>query len=195
MPNSFAVLQFPSRPWLLPEELQTRFLELAAKWHPDGNSDPNSTAEFQKITVAHQTLKDPVRRIEAVLELERPGFVASLAKNAIPSSLPELFMEIATLQREINAFCAQHSSTHSPLSLALLKGEVIALRKDLEQLDQKLRLHWERCLNQIQAADSTWERRTTESLTALALVHQEMVYLQRWREQLKESRVRLDSLQ
>ncbi len=194
MTNSFAVLQFPAKPWLSPEELQARFLELAARWHPDGNNDPNSTAEFQKISVAHQTLKDPVRRIEAVLELERPGFLASLARNAIPPFLAELFMEVATLQREINAFCAQHSSTHSPLSLALLKGERIALRKDLEQLVQKLRLQWERCLSQIQAADSTWERRTAESLAALALVHQEMVYLQRWRDQLRESQVRLDSL-
>ena len=195
MTPPFAVLQFSTRPWLSPEELQDRFVSLAAKWHPDGNSDPNSTAEFQKISSAHQILRDPVRRLEAALEVESPGIVAGVAKNALPASLPDLFMELATLQREVTAFCAQYSSKQSPLGMALLKGELMALQKDLGRLSQKLQLLWERGLSQIQAADSIWERRTPESLNTLALVHQEMVYLQRWQSQLRESRLRLESVQ
>lgn len=195
MTPPFAVLQFPTRPWLSPEELQDRFVLLAAQWHPDGNSDPNSTAEFQKITSAHQILRDPVRRLEAALEAESPGILAGVAKNALPASLPDLFMEVATLQREVAAFCAQYRSKPSPLGMALLKGELMSLQKDLERLSQKLQLLWDRGLSQIQAADSIWERRTPESLHALALVHQELVYLQRWQSQLRESRLRLESVQ
>ena len=103
-------------------------------------------------------------------------------------------MQIGTLQREISTFCAQYIGPQSPLSLALLKGDVIALRKDLERVRQKVQTHWDRCLSHIQAADSTWERRTGDSLCTLAQVHQEMVYLQRWREQLRESQLRLDTL-
>ncbi len=190
--NPFATFQIPVRPWLASETVQQTFIKLAAQWHPDTNAAPEAQSEFQKINTAHQILKDPVKRLEAALELENPEALAIASEGAIPSNLPELFMTIATFQREVSTFFAQSSPTPSPVERAVQHGELMVLRSDMDHLIERVEHHWIRCENQVRAADLTWDRRTAETLRHLANTQREMRYLQRWKEQLHETRLKLE---
>ncbi|NBV86223.1 MAG: hypothetical protein EBS01_08190 [Verrucomicrobia bacterium] len=189
--NPFATFLLPVRPWLPEDTVQSAFLKLALEWHPDTNKTPEAQEVFQKINAAHQILKDPVRRLETALQLDHPEVLFLANEGAIPSSLPELFMTIATFQREVSTFFAQRSDSPSPLELAVQHGELLALRSDLNRLISNIDHQWLRCENQVRAADLTWERRTGETLRHLASTLREMRYLQKWREQLRETRLKL----
>lgn len=189
--NAFEVLDLPVRPWLERDTLQARFVELAARWHPDTNPDPEAAVRFQALVAAHLWLRDPVKRLENVLQLEDPSHAGAQSGAQITEELTDLFLNIATLNRQLQAFHAQQPAAPSPLSRALLQSDRLSLGHDLEQLSRKVEHHWQRCENQIHAADTIWERRTPELLHSLAKVLREMVFLQRWRGQLRESRVRL----
>jgi curved DNA-binding protein CbpA len=190
--NPFELFSLQVRPWLETEQVQARFVEQAALWHPDTNTAPGAAAHFQKITAASKLLKDPVKRLEWVI-LHEPESENAAQSNGVPPALPDLFLEIATLQRQLSAFLAQQDSTKSPLSLALLRGEALALKSDLERLAQKTELLWRRCEIQVRAADSVWERRNANTLRSLREVLREMVYLQRWRTQLREALIQIQT--
>jgi curved DNA-binding protein CbpA len=194
MPDPFATFELKIRPWLDSAVVQEKFVSLAGKSHPDSDRAPGANENFQSVTTAHQILRDPVRRLEAALELESPGILADVDGHLIPNDLPDLFMSIATLHRQISAFCGQRAQAAlsrsvpaSPLSTALLRSEMFSLHSDLEHLTQKLNQQWERCENQVRAADAVWDRRTHEMLRHLASVYREMSFLQRWKSQLKEA--------
>lgn len=191
LPNAFEALGLPVRPWIEGETLQSRFVELAAQWHPDTNPDPEAASRFQALVGAHLLLRDPVKRLECVLQLESPGRTAGQTGTQLTEELTDLFLSIATFNRQLQAFHAQQPATQSPLSRALLQSDRLALGHDLEQLSRKVEHHWQRCNTQIHAADTIWERRTSELLDSLGKVLRDMVFLQRWRIQLRESRVRL----
>lgn len=190
--NPFATFQLPVRPWLPSETVQHAFLKLAAQWHPDTNEAPEAQSEFQKINTAHQILKDPVKRLEAALQLENPESLAIASEASIPSNLPDLFMTIATFQREVSTFFAQSNPYPSPVERAVQHGELMVLRSDIDHLIERVEHQWIRCENQVRAADLTWERRTAETLRHLASTQREMRYLQRWREQLRDTRLKLE---
>lgn len=189
--NPFEVLGLPVRPWLERETLQASFVELAARWHPDTNPDPEAASRFQALVAAHLWLRDPVKRLESVLQLEDSNRGGAQNGAQITEELTDLFLRIATLNRQLQAFHAQQPAAPSPLSRALLQSDRLSLTQDLEQLSHTVEQHWQRCENQIHAADTVWERRTPTLLDALGKVLREMVFLQRWRVQLRESRVRL----
>ena len=191
LPTAFETLGLPVRPWIERETLHSRFVELAAQWHPDTNSDPAAGTRFQELVGAHLLLRDPVKRLECVLQLECPDRAGAQSGTQITDELTDLFLSIATFNRQLQAFHAQQPATQSPLSRAVLQSDRLALGHDLEQLSQKVEHHWQRCEAQIHAADTIWERRTPELLDSLGKVLREMVFLQRWRVQLRESRVRL----
>jgi curved DNA-binding protein CbpA len=191
LPDAFEALGLPVRPWVERETLHSQFVALAAQWHPDTNPDPEAGARFQALVGAHLLLGDPVKRLECVLRLERPSLEAPQPAAQLTAELTDLFLSIATFNRQLQAFHAQQPATQSPLSRALLQSDRLSLGHDLEQLRKTVEHHWQRCETQIRAADTIWERRTPELLDSLGKVLREMVFLQRWRVQLRESRVRL----
>lgn len=189
--HAFDILGLPVRPWLERETLQAKFVERAAQWHPDTNPDPEAASRFQALVGAHLLLRDPVKRLECVLQLENPADAPAHPGTQITQELTDLFLSIATLNRQLQAFHAQKPATQSTLNRALMHSDRLALGHDLEQLSNQVEQHWQRCETQIHAADTIWERRTPEILESLKKVLREMVFLQRWRVQLRESRVRL----
>jgi curved DNA-binding protein CbpA len=189
--TAFEILGLPVRPWIERETLQSKFVELAARWHPDTNPDPEAASRFQALVGAHLLLRDPVKRLECVLQLEAPTQATAQTGAEITQELTELFLSIATFNRQLQAFHAQQPATQSTLSRALLQSDRLSLGHDLEQLNQRVEHHWQRCETQIHAADFIWDRRTPELLDSLRKVLREMAFLQRWRVQLRESRVRL----
>ncbi|CAJ2505519.1 Uu.00g129130.m01.CDS01 [Anthostomella pinea] len=58
------------------EEITTSYRQLARKWHPDKNPEnvEESTATFQKIQLAYETLRDPVHRRRYDTPRPTPGY-------------------------------------------------------------------------------------------------------------------------
>lgn len=194
MVDPFATFNLTVRPWLEADVVQEIFVSLAGKTHPDSKQTAGADSSFQAVTAANQILRDPVSRLEAALRLECPDMLSATDGVFFPNEIQDLFMSVGTLHRQINAFCGQRAETSvskesatSPVSKALLRSESFSLRSDLEQLTQKVNQHWERCKNQIRAADAVWERRTPEMLRHLTSVYREMCYLKRWKSLLKEA--------
>lgn len=216
MGNLFELLSLTPRPWIEPETLQSRFLALAAISHPDARpaGGPNAAGlgsspsplsppalppdgsavplDFTELNAAKRTLEDPVRRLKHLLELEAPELIGNLPPLARSPEIQEQFMVVATLLREISAFRSQQNGSMSALQKAVLKAENAQCRRDLEKALSQLDLQWQRCEAQLQALDCVWERRTAEILRELALIHQEMAFLQKWRSELREARLQLD---
>ena len=127
LPNAFEALGLPVRPWIEGQTLQSRFVELAAQWHPDTNPDPEAASRFQALVGAHLLLRDPVKRLECVLQLQCPGRTVGHAGTQLTEELTDLFLSIATFNRQLQAFHAQQPATQSPLSRALLQSDRLAL--------------------------------------------------------------------
>ena len=71
MPDHFATLAQPRRPWLDPEALRESFHRAAAQHHPDaaGGTDER----FAALNTAHAILREPAARLRHLLELEAPA--------------------------------------------------------------------------------------------------------------------------
>ncbi|MEK0445250.1 MAG: DnaJ domain [Verrucomicrobiota bacterium] len=191
MADPFETLSLPARPWIERSALQSRFHELAAQKHPDSSSHPESQAAFQALNEAHQILKNPVSRLRCLLEKEAPDQLQAAQSGGISPELSDRFLSVATLLRQVSAFCDQQTAARSPLAKAVLRSEHLALRSDVERALAQVNELWHRAETQIQAADSVWDRRTPGILSQLATLQHEMTFLQRWRLQLREARLRM----
>lgn len=194
MSDPFETLSLPARPWLNSSDLQARFHALASQTHPDANtsSEQKSAAtNFSEINEAHRALSNPVSRLEHLLNREAPDELEALQKADLSLDLSELFMKVATLLREANTFHQQQSLSLSPVSRAVIRAEHLSLKHDLDRTLKRVDDLWHQCEQQIQAADSVWDRRTPGILRQLATVLREMKFLQRWRVQLREARFQM----
>jgi curved DNA-binding protein CbpA len=166
MTDHFAALDLPRRPWLDPEELKQRFHELTARHHPDvAGGTPDR--RFEAITTAYAVLRDPAARLRHLLELEIPEALTATAQ--VPASLAERFMEVATLQREIQVFAAQQSDMTTPVGRALAAPERFTMRRDVEKIAASIEVDRGRCLELLQAEDAIWEQR--DASTGRATCH------------------------
>jgi curved DNA-binding protein CbpA len=76
MPDYFALLSEPRRPWLDAELLKQKFLALSSAIHPDHSHQAGerereaATRRFAEMNAAWQCLREPRERIGHLLELE-----------------------------------------------------------------------------------------------------------------------------
>jgi molecular chaperone HscB len=102
-PDVFAVLGVPRRFALSAAEVEARYKDLSRQVHPDrfAKADPRaqraSLARTVQLNEAWRTVKDPVRRAEALLALHGVT-VASENDRSVP---PALLMEILELREEL----------------------------------------------------------------------------------------------
>lgn len=146
--DDFAALGLEPCPWIASKDLKKRFLELAAKWHPDAGG--GSTERFQRIGVAYARLKDPALRIDTLVKATWPD--APAAKPAFPDQ--RIFGEIASALQQSRGLRTIPSGKGSALLLVLqirkagdflplLEGLVKKLAKARKPLEEELRNHSE----------------------------------------------------
>jgi molecular chaperone HscB len=99
----FSFLGLPRRLNLEPAELENRFRALSRQFHPDYfyNATPAerraSLERSSYLNDAYRTLKQPVARVEYLLQLE--GFAAAESGNKVP---PALLEEVFALNEELD---------------------------------------------------------------------------------------------
>ncbi len=182
MPDHFAALAQPRRPWLDPEALRESFHRAAAQHHPDaaGGGD----ARFAALNAAHTILREPAPRLRHLLTLEAPDLLTRAAP--IPPALADLFMQLAGHRRALDGFLQKESAAGSPLARALLAAEKSTLRRALDTALAQLAAAHETALAELRALDAAWPAPDPAALENLAALQARFAFLAKWTAQLRE---------
>ncbi len=133
MQSLFELLGFPPHFSLDSKELEKAYFEAQRRWHPDrfvGKPEAERAIAIersQQVNDAYETLKNPLRRAEHLLELQ--GIVA-LGEEAVAS--PDVLMEMMDLREQI----ADASSSGAELAVLVsdIKAQAVELQEALAQL-------------------------------------------------------------
>src|SRR4030081_1808886 len=125
-PNYFELLQVPRKLWIETPVLEKKFLELSWKLHPDKfvNASPEeqetSLKGSSELNDAYRVLRDPVARVEYLLEIEGMRKEGEHKQQAPPELLEEVFELNESLDelREAKASGADLGSLQSRLEAA-----------------------------------------------------------------------------
>lgn len=201
MPDYFALLDEPRRPWLDAEALKQKFLARSTDVHPDrvhGASEVDKRAANQLYTdlnAAYVCLREPRHRLRHLLELELGHKPADLQE--MPAELANLFMEIAATCREADGFLARQSLVTSPLLHAQSFAEVQHWTERLIVLQRIITGHHEKLLTCLRALDAAWCERASDPASRAALLPElenncrQLGFFPRWNGQIQERLVRL----
>lgn len=187
MPDHFAILHQPRRPWLDDAVLKDAFHRATAQQHPDvaGGSGDRASA----LNGAYAVLRDPAARLRHLLELEWPGAVA--APVGIAPELADWFGKIATLRQTGGALAKKETAAQSPLSRALLAGDQATHRHALEETLAALAALENAAQEELRALDARWETRDETLRTTVITLQQRFAFLAKWQAQLREDLFRL----
>ena len=199
MSDYFALLNETRRPWLDGDLLKQKFHTLSGGLHPDkihsaGEAEKASAAKkFAELNAAYHCLTDPKLRLLHLLELELGAKPKDIQQ--IPTTLADLFAEVAGVCRDADGFLAEKAKVTSPLlqvqlfergqdwveKLNVLQRKLNELR---EQLSGRLKLLDEKWM----AADAVARR---EILPKLEELYRLLGYFNRWNNQIQERVVQL----
>jgi len=204
MTDYFAMLDEPRRPWLDPEVLKTRFLKLAAQFHPDrvhtATESDQGTAHrrFAELNAAYNCLRQPRERLLHLLELERGVRPDGVQKISSPTM--DLFTEVSRHCREADVLLAARANVTSPLLNVQLFERGMALTEKLNSLLPPLNVRREALIEQMKNLNMAWESAPpvgtptrVEALPCnrLERIYRELSFLTRWSEQIQERVVQL----
>ena len=187
MTDAFALLDEPRQPWLEVEALKTKFLTRSDATHPDKFTDPaekeTAQARFAELNTAHETLRDPKRRLQHLLTLER-GEKPAEVHDILPETA-DLFLQVGELLRAVDPFLAQREAETSPILKAQTFPEALDRLEQVNALLQTLRQQLAKLDAELKSLNESWDCVAVEKL-----FHQ-FSYLQRWQQQLNDRAVRL----
>jgi len=202
MIDCFALLQEPRRPWLNPEALRQKFLELSASLHPDrvhgAVEDEKRAAQehYTQLNAAYQCLREPKDRLRHLLELERGAKPEEL--QSIPPDLLNLGFEVGQLCRQTDAFLAEKAKVSSPLLQVQMFERGQEWTAKLQALQATIGARLKELMAEIKAIDAEWDgaqrpgapdRQTT--LGRLEELYRLCSYFTRWSAQIQERIVQL----
>jgi curved DNA-binding protein CbpA len=182
MPDHFAALHQPRRPWLDEAALKDAFHRATTQHHPDISRD--SGEKSAALNAAYVVLRDPAARLKHLLELEWPD--APPAPTSIPAPLAEMFGQIAGVRQRRADFLKKESSAQSPLARALLAGQRAACRHEIEATLATLGDLETAASADLQSFTAHWEHRDESTRTRLIAAQQQFAYLAKWQAQLRE---------
>jgi DnaJ-domain-containing protein 1 len=199
MPDYFALLNEPRRPWLEAEPLKQKFLALSSEFHPDracavGEEERGAaTRRFAELNAAWQCLREPNERLGHLLELESGARPAGTPD--VPAAAMDLFFETGRLCREADAFLAARGKTSSPVVKAQMFGRGMELAGRLNDLQQVIARRQEELLAELRGLNAAWEtapaagaagRAAALPLEALERICRMLSYIARWTGQIQE---------
>jgi len=199
MPDYFALLGEPRRPWLDADALKQKFLTLSSAAHPDkihSASDTEKSAaskSFAELNAAYTCLADPKTRLLHLLELELVAKPKDIQQ--IPSTLADLFAEVAMTCRSTDGFLAEKGKATSPLVQVQLFERGQEWVEKLNALQQKLNALRDQLVTSLQSQDAQWlsagSTTRAEILRQLEEHYRLFGYLNRWNNQIQERIVQL----
>ncbi|HXV68982.1 MAG TPA: Fe-S protein assembly co-chaperone HscB [Nitrospira sp.] len=156
----FTCLGLPRRLVIDQGKLEAKFYELSRAFHPDfyqnksGTEQSISLGNAATLNTAYRTLRDPIQRVEYLLDLE-----AGAVKTIRTSPPADLFEEILELQDTLEEYRASDRQSESGRGLqARLREEQQALerrKRELEAQLQELFTRWDALQDRGEATGQT----------------------------------------
>jgi curved DNA-binding protein CbpA len=196
MPDYFALLDEPRRPWLDPARLHEHFLALSARIHPDrahGLDEAGRRAaheQYTELNSAYQCLSQPRTRLKHLLELETGG--APGETQTIPAELMEAFVETGSVCRAADALLSDPARAGSPLLKARWYEKAVACADQLQSVQAGLQSRLDALDLELRRLDADWVRgQRGGDLARLEELYRLFGYYGRWTRQLGERAVQL----
>lgn len=187
MTDAFALLEEPRRPWVDVAVLKEKFITRSSQAHPDKFTDPvgkeSAQAQFAELNAAHEILRDPKRRLQHLLTLER-GAKPSEVHDILPETA-DLFLEVGQLLQPVDAFLAQREAETSLLLRAQTMPKALDWLEQVNSLLKTLNTQLAARDAELQALNESWD------CDALETLYHQFSYLQKWRGQLNDRAVKL----
>jgi molecular chaperone HscB len=145
----FAIFGLPRRLWIEMSALEQKFLQLSWKLHPDNfvnAPEPQrelSLKQSSELNDAYRTLRDPVGRVEYLLEIEGARKEGEHKQQAPPELLEEVF--------ELN------ESLDELREAKASGGDLAALKARLESAEKGFKEKLSQVDAQLQAAAREWD--------------------------------------
>jgi molecular chaperone HscB len=145
----FALFELPRKLWIEMGALEQKFLQLSWKLHPD--NFVNASREEQELSLkrsselndAYRALRDPVARVEYLLELERARKEGEHKQQAPP----ELLQEVFELNESLDEL---REARQDGTDLAALKSRLESAQKNFQEKLGEVDQH-------LQAAAQQWD--------------------------------------
>lgn len=204
MTDLFALFDEPRRPWLDPDKLKAKFLELSAAVHPDRThnaSEPerfSATQQYVELNGAYHTLREPKERIQLLIELERgtkPDQVQPIDMDGVA-----LFTEVGQLCRAADTLIEERSRQNSPLLRVRFFEQAAELADQLRDLQSKLNRKQDALDDELRSLNPIWNAAPAAGSPArvdalpcdrLEEMYRDFSYLKRWTQQLQNRLVPL----
>lgn len=198
MPDYFALLNEPRRPWIDPEALKQKFLALSSQFHPDRvHAAPQAeriAADrlFSEMNAAYNCLREPKDRLRHLLELELGEKPADIQR--VPAPLMEAFFEVGKLCKQADVFLAEKGRVTSPLLKVQWFERGQEWIERLNAMQQKINAQRDALLEELKTMNAQWESNPPREhlpLKRLDEIYRLLGYFGRWSGQLQERVVQL----
>ena len=158
MTSHFARFGFTPSPWIDPELLKQRFLELSAAHHPDKATEKaRAEQDFQAINQSYNILRNTRARLLHVLELH--GRAKQEHVQNVPAEVMPFFMEVASVTQRADALIKQKSTATSPMLKVQLMKQALNETESIQSLQAKLKAS----IDRIEAQLKRWAEAPTEA--------------------------------
>lgn len=151
--DHFALFDLPRKLWIEMSGLERKFLQLSWKLHPDNfvnapvDEQERSLKRSSEVNDAYRVLRDPVARVEYLLELEGARKEGEHKQQAPPELLEEVF--------ELNESLDElREAKESGADLAVLKSRLESAEKSFQEklgeVDEQLQVaaqQWDAALD------------------------------------------------
>src|SRR5436190_23122818 len=145
----FALFEMPRRLWIETSSLEQKFLQLSWKLHPD--NFVNASAEEREVSLkrssqlndAYRVLRQPLARVEYLLEIEGERIEGETKQQAPPELLEEVF--------ELNESLDELREAKES------RGNLAELRAKLQSAENNFQQKLEEVDAQLQAVAKDWD--------------------------------------
>ena len=188
MPNHFARFGFEPRPWLDPELIKQRFLELSAEAHPDKATPADKAASeknFQELNESFQVLRSTRSRLLHLLEISGVPKLEHV-QNVPPDAL-EFFAEVAGVTKEADKIIKEKADASSPMLKVQIMERGLEHASVIQSLQEKLRGRTRIIEDWLKTLSTNWgEPPGSSAIDSLKECAAALGFLDRWTSQLQE---------
>jgi DnaJ-domain-containing protein 1 len=201
VPDFFALLDEPRRPWLDPDLLKAKFITRSAYTHPDRvHNAPEAeraaaSQRYTELNAAYHCLRDHRNRLAHLLQLELGSKPKDLQQ--MPEDLARAFMEVAQLCRQVDDYLLEKERAASPMLQVQLFERGQEWVETIGALQVRLATRREDLIQRLKALDAGWDTMPGgsaargDAVRQLEEIYRLLSFFARWSEQMQERLARI----
>lgn len=181
--DCFAVLGLPRSTVMNEQTLHRAYTGRSRDAHPDHGG---SEADSAQVNAAYETLRHPERRLKHLLDLAGPAEAKAWRTVPLDEGMMSAFSDLSTAIDASAKFLERKERAASALARALLAGEEMRHREELERIGIEIETRKAGMEAQLPSLDSTLANRESDAWKQLAVMQARFAYLAKWQAQVRE---------